>query len=146
LVDAGTGIHTRAWRGDRHSVAGTGMAGTGMAGTGMAGTGTGTDLVGDRHGDRHRLGWGRTGTGIDSWRGDRHRTMARDPKTSSGSRGGFRPSPETAEILDEFRYNTSRSSIGGHGDRHTRGMPRVDIGSGGHGDRHRPDWLGDLSR
>ncbi len=31
------------------------------------------------------------------------------PKTRSGSRGGFRPSPETAEILDEFRYDTSRS-------------------------------------
>ena len=33
------------------------------------------------------------------------------PKTSSGSRGGFRPSPETAEILDEFRYDTSRLSM-----------------------------------
>ena len=33
------------------------------------------------------------------------------PKTSSGSREGFRPSPETAEILDEFRYDTSRLSM-----------------------------------
>jgi hypothetical protein len=33
------------------------------------------------------------------------------PTTSSGSRGGFRPSPETAEILDEFRYDTSRLSM-----------------------------------
>jgi hypothetical protein len=33
------------------------------------------------------------------------------PKTSSGSRRGFRPSPETAEILDEFRYATSRLSM-----------------------------------
>ncbi|MCP4885413.1 MAG: hypothetical protein GY904_02195 [Planctomycetaceae bacterium] len=41
-------------------------------------------------------------------RGDRLRAY---PKTSSGSRGGFRPSPETAEIHDEFRYDIARSSM-----------------------------------
>ena len=33
------------------------------------------------------------------------------PKTRGGSSGGFRPSPETAEILDEFRYDISRLSM-----------------------------------
>ncbi len=41
----------------------------------------------------------------------RFRSLRAYAKTSSGSRGGFRPSPETAEILDEFRYDIPRSSM-----------------------------------